>query len=1095
VFLFSSFVVITSSLYNQVLDWILDQSFITINKLYSSYSKESLKVLVQTDLSDYSTVSNSVATISDEFKRYETQKLLFLRAARLEKLSNSLTYATTNEEKDILLRSNRKKIKEFIIVDKNSQVLKNYLSQYDDATLSYYEEKLSKLNKRNLHIISSYIGDCKSNAKRLNNYLLEHCINSNDDKEIILMKRYLFDSIPTSYQPFIRACLFNNNENLSFYSDFFTYHKVWTYQMICVISVIALIIHFVALLYYLFQFDSIIVSVNSALLWSIILAVSLIQYHFLIEPTIIIARDVIVTQYFIGTLVFQYINKIAVRTKLILMRSSGLMRDAHALVQHLNPACRVARLHPSLPVSRLLLSMSDADVGSFDISQPWTIKIIIAKMCFFPFSYVPYKIGEMIILIMILIAWNGIILGFYFLGKSSYIISLAIACGIIVMSMIIIIFSLVRYFKKSHIAVYDYDMKLNQNVPFLLRNSKRVRQQQQQQLSSSIDKMDDYDNESIDTHNIDIAIQKPHQKQRSSSSLYIDNNAIKQELIARNNDNYYDNGEEKSSVNDDVKVKPTKKTKKSHKHKRRNGLNLNKIEPTDSMELNENSSVTSLKPYGIRLKPLHIDSLHTLNSSVSHDSDALNISSNTLNQNMIAANDFLLVQNKRGRLLATSTMTTAYNPRGENVDTQHDSLERDMNKNVSWYDEEDDNGTSDNFESNIIQRDSSYENNNIMRTFHDMKPFDRKMPFVQSSQFYNTTIDSTASISPSQQDHDYRYSRRKLNSIRRRASALMLGSSNQVQIDSPDRRTSNFIGPGQRNFNYLETSPSEFTDYEEAGVNYKGFSSQNNSSFTGIAGNGVMNYVESLGRRDDTSIVYTGIDGQRLMTGEEGMDQNNSQVFVGLGQQRDLNEEGRVRAIPARTRPSSSTSSRRDLQYIGPGQREFAAFTRDPRGSMEDVVVERGGRRPSSGRNIGTFGNSELNFRGGPFTQQRGVGSYSGTLGQREFVNGGSNSSMGSSHFDTSYGGGGGGGGEGPGHRNYAVNRQSSNNHPLEFMLSNMIIGEDDGSVAINKSAYSENMSEDRNEPILNTPMNQRDLHNQSSNRGKRHRNRVRNKQ
>jgi len=1047
-------------------------------------------VLVQTDFNDYSTVSNSVATISDEFKHYETQRLLFLRAARLEKLSNSLTYATTNEEKDILLKSNRKRIKEFITVDKNSQGLKNYLSQYDDTTLSYYEEKISKLNKLKLHIVSSYIGNCKLNAKRLNNYLLEFCINSNDDKEMILMKRYLFDSIPTSYQPFIRACLFNNNEKLSFYSDFFTYNKVWTYEMICVISVIALTIHFVALLYFLFQFDSIIVSVNSALLWSIVLSVSLIQYHFLIEPTTIIVRDAIVTQYFIGRLVFQYINKIAARTKLILMRSSGLMRDAHALVQHLNPACRVARLHPSLPISRLLLSMSDTDVGSFDIPQPWTIKSIIAKICFFPFSYVPYKIGEMIMLVMILIAWNGIILGFYFLGQSSYIIAFAIACGFIVMSMMIMILLLVRYFKKSHIAVYDYDMKLNQNVPFLLRNSKRGRQKEQQQLSSSIDKMDDYDNESIDTHNIDIAIEKPHQKQRSSSSLYIDNNTIKQELIARNNDNYYDNGEEKSSVNDDVKVKPTKKTKKSHKHKRRNGLNINKIEPTDITELNENSSVTSLKPYGIRLKPLHIDSLHTHNSSVSHDSDALNISSNTLNQNMIAANDFLVVQNKRGRLLATSTMTTAYNPRGVNDDTQHDFLERDMIKNVSWYDEEDDNGTSDNFEPNIIQRDSSYEDNNIMRTFHDMKPIDRKMPFVQSSQFYNTTIDSTATINPSQQNHDYRYSRRKLNSIRRRASALMLGSSYQVQVDSPDKRTSNFIGPGQRNFNYLQTSPSEFTDYEEAGVNYKGISPQNNSSFKGIAGNGDMNYVESLGRRD-TSIVYTGIDGQRLMTGEEGMDQNNSEVFIGPGQQRDLIKKGRERALPNRIRPSSSISSRRDLQYIGPGQREFAAFNRDPRGSMRDVVVERGGRRPSSGRNIGTFINSELNFRAGPITQQRGVNSYSGTLGQREFVNGSSNSSMGSSHFDSSYGGrGSGGGGEGPGHRNYAVNRQSGNS-PLEFMLTNMIIGEDDESVAINKSAYSENYSEDRNEPILNTPMNQRDLHNQSSNRGKRHRNRV----
>ena len=45
-----------------------------------------------------------------------------------------------------------------------------------------------------------------------------------------------------------------------------------------------------------------------------------------------------------------------------MMRTFGNMREATSYQQHLNPACRVARQHPHLPISRLLLSVQDVDV-------------------------------------------------------------------------------------------------------------------------------------------------------------------------------------------------------------------------------------------------------------------------------------------------------------------------------------------------------------------------------------------------------------------------------------------------------------------------------------------------------------------------------------------------------------------------------------------------------------------------------------------------------------------------------------------------------------------------------------------------------------
>ena len=53
------------------------------------------------------------------------------------------------------------------------------------------------------------------------------------------------------------------------------------------------------------------------------------------------------------------------RAKQILTRQSGMMRNVHASIQHMNPACRVARCFPELPVARLLISLNDGDFPKY----------------------------------------------------------------------------------------------------------------------------------------------------------------------------------------------------------------------------------------------------------------------------------------------------------------------------------------------------------------------------------------------------------------------------------------------------------------------------------------------------------------------------------------------------------------------------------------------------------------------------------------------------------------------------------------------------------------------------------------------------------
>jgi hypothetical protein len=55
-------------------------------------------------------------------------------------------------------------------------------------------------------------------------------------------------------------------------------------------------------------------------------------------------------------------DELKMRGRLILMRSTGLIRNASGLVQHFNAACRVARLFPAFPVCRFLICVNDLDL-------------------------------------------------------------------------------------------------------------------------------------------------------------------------------------------------------------------------------------------------------------------------------------------------------------------------------------------------------------------------------------------------------------------------------------------------------------------------------------------------------------------------------------------------------------------------------------------------------------------------------------------------------------------------------------------------------------------------------------------------------------
>jgi hypothetical protein len=107
---------------------------------------------------------------------------------------------------------------------------------------------------------------------------------------------------------------------------------------------------------------------RSTALWMLVYILAVAQSIFLVQPAKIAVTWMLLNR---GPSeearrVWEGLSRHAV---LLLRRSFGLLRDCDAMVQHFNPACRVARLYPALPVSRLLMSVNDADLQRFGVPR------------------------------------------------------------------------------------------------------------------------------------------------------------------------------------------------------------------------------------------------------------------------------------------------------------------------------------------------------------------------------------------------------------------------------------------------------------------------------------------------------------------------------------------------------------------------------------------------------------------------------------------------------------------------------------------------------------------------------------------------------
>ena len=385
-----------------------------------------------------------------------------LRAARVEKSSQSM-YAAEVEPEAVCIEGYLSTEHRRGIAKKQHAFQSHVYAEYDTSyKMTVYEERCSVgLMKDNYsdayydHTFGSNPSDSafidahkrlllslhRSRATSLNLFHRLNSIKSSEEKEKLLMQCFIIDSMPTAIRPLVIQGFFPNGEN--FWSGGGSGHSIWErYPIVrtCLayLSAVLCVLHFVGMVVWLILFDWVVVSSNVTL-WAACLALSIGLYFIIIEPVVILLREVLVKQQLVGAEVADLCFALSKRALLILRRRSGLIRNAHSPIQHLNPACRAARSYPFLPISRLLISVNDSDIVKLpdcqqsSITSSWTkwAARMLHRAPLVIYTSVPHPIGELLYDLLVTCAAVALLVGFCFIGVASAAAAIGAACALV----------------------------------------------------------------------------------------------------------------------------------------------------------------------------------------------------------------------------------------------------------------------------------------------------------------------------------------------------------------------------------------------------------------------------------------------------------------------------------------------------------------------------------------------------------------------------------------------------------------------------------------------------------------------------------------
>lgn len=401
---------------------------------YSLPSKQQVIPLMGTSIR-----SNKLALLPntiDEFGHNIPKKTTLLRAIRLEKTKQSMDYLLPHEETTMLSQQLGQQFTDF----QNhafhfSQLSETLFLQHARYPIKYPINSNSLIPK---------VNEARKNTIRLRQYFESYYLIKNyyetpiiqEKQEQFLWKNFIqflfqekrkvvFHLISSTFQKQIQL----SDEKEFIVTDMWRYYLLKTLLCVVLGVWVGIMLFFVAFLVtYATSLGD-----RSNELWYSVIVISFLEDCFLCEPCLVALR-MGVQEYFAADLRHLY-ELLMQKSKIVLLRKNGLMKHSNDLLQHFNPICRLARMYPYLPISRLLLSLNDNDIPLLPyVHFRWYNHIaeyIMTSLAYLMY-FVPGSLGNICLGVLLLFSLNGAAVGLFFLWEWDWIIMIAV-CGFFVL--------------------------------------------------------------------------------------------------------------------------------------------------------------------------------------------------------------------------------------------------------------------------------------------------------------------------------------------------------------------------------------------------------------------------------------------------------------------------------------------------------------------------------------------------------------------------------------------------------------------------------------------------------------------------------------
>jgi len=269
-------------------------------------------------------------------------------------------------------------------------------------------------------------------------------IDSNEGKEDFIMRNFIVSSFSGYKKGIVNRYMLNSS---AYESAEMRYRKYFL-RVTCIVGYFISMIFMIS---YSMTYKDI-VGTRAASIWYTTIALCILLDVVLLSTVKIWLKYCVITSH-VSEDLRQLLVALNSRYYHIIYRTVGMMKDANCLAQHFNPACRLSRFFPNLPICRLLLSLNDYDTpyftvkfpagkeGSFNpfkaatdkvmsyINYAFTIPLILL-------NYFPHSVQDPLLEMVTSLILNVLIIIIYLFGSAS--LSGLLICLAIVISSIIV---------------------------------------------------------------------------------------------------------------------------------------------------------------------------------------------------------------------------------------------------------------------------------------------------------------------------------------------------------------------------------------------------------------------------------------------------------------------------------------------------------------------------------------------------------------------------------------------------------------------------------------------------------------------------------